>query len=402
MIILAIETSCDDTALALLETRGSGTDFEYRIIASLVHSQAALHSPYGGVFPALAKREHSKNLPLLLPEVLTQLEVEKSVTIPIETISACIKKYAEQNKDLVEAMTSKEFQSAISLRPPIDLIAVTQGPGLEPALWTGISFATILGQIWNIPLHPINHMEGHIVGSLLHIDQSVKQWQRLQSLPLPALALLISGGHTDLVQVQNGTDGAFLSYEIIGRTVDDAVGEAFDKAARLLGLPYPGGPHISRLADEARRAGIVSEIKLPRPMIHSKDFNFSFSGLKTAVLYAVKDAEKKGTFTEDFKKGLAREFEDAVKETLDRKLRSALEYTDAQSIIIGGGVSANKTLRIQFETIAHEYGIPLFLPSQHISGDNALMIALAGALTSHDHHPSTPIQAQGTKKLGNI
>jgi N6-L-threonylcarbamoyladenine synthase len=409
MIILAIETSCDDTALALLETRGQGLDFEYRVIASIVHSQAALHSPYGGVFPALAKREHSKNLPLILPRILSELSIEKASIISTEHITLCLEKFGDKNTDLVQAMNSPEFRNAISVLPPIDLIAVTQGPGLEPALWTGISFATILGQIWNIPVVPVNHMEGHIVGSLLAQNHTSKEWQKLHELPLPAIALLISGGHTELVHIEPTQSSSeslnskpseksgYLSYKIIGHTVDDAVGEAFDKTARLLGLSYPGGPQISLYANMAREAGLVSAIKLPRPMLHSKDLNFSFSGLKTAVLYAVQHAQKTEMCTDDFKKGLAREFEDAVTETLMSKLKKAIEKIGAQSIIIGGGVSANQTLRNEFESCAKEYDIPLFLPSQHVSGDNALMIALAAALYPKT---TTHINAQGTQKLG--
>lgn len=364
MIFLGIETSCDETALALIETRQNNGIFECRVIASLIHSQAELHSPYGGVFPMLAKREHEKNLPIVLEKLL-----------------------AESTK-IQERGTDAE-------KPPIDAIAVTEGPGLEPALWTGIVFAEELSKKWNVPIIPVNHMEGHIVGSLLASDIADGKWQTLKTLPTPALALLISGGHTELVSIEK-----IGSYRIVGRTKDDAVGEAFDKVARLLGLPYPGGPRVSKLANEAREKNIVSSVKLPRPMIASKDLDFSFSGLKTAVLYAIREAEKTpyGKLNEDSIKGLCREFEDAVTETLITKLRTAIEETGSQSIIIGGGVAANITLRNQFETIASEYSIPLFMPSKHISGDNALMIALAGALNTSQ--PSRKLKAHGTKKLG--
>lgn len=358
MVILGIETSCDETALALIETREENGVFECRVIASLIHSQAELHSPYGGVFPMLAKREHEKNLPIILEKLL------------------------------VEAHLSSD-------KPTINAIAVTEGPGLEPALWTGIVFAQELSKKWNVPVLPVNHMEGHIVGSLLTSDVADGTWQPLKTLPTPSLALLISGGHTELVSIEK-----IGLYKIIGRTKDDAVGEAFDKVARLLGLPYPGGPQISMLAHEAREKNIVSLVTLPRPMISSKDLDFSFSGLKTAVLYAIRGAEKTpdGKLSENFISGLCREFEDAVTETLTTKLRVAIEDTGAQSIIIGGGVAANITLRDQFEIIASEYGIPLFMPSKHISGDNALMIALAGALDTSK--PSRTLKAHGTKKLG--
>ena len=371
MFILGIETSCDETALALIETRGDGGAFECRVITSLIHSQASLHSPYGGVFPMLAKREHEKYLPVLLEKILGS------------------------------EVTSSRMQMK---RSPVDAIAVTEGPGLEPALWTGITCAEDLGKKWSVPVIPVNHMEGHIVGSLLESDAPDGNWQGLKPLPLPSLALLISGGHTELVKIENNIAdekngiGAPFRYTIIGATKDDAVGEAFDKAARLLGLPYPGGPQISNMAKKAREKGVQSPITLPRPMLHSADLNFSFSGLKTAVLYAVRDAEKSESFDDTSKQGLAREFEDAVAETLDTKLRTAIEETGAQSLIIGGGVSANDTLRDRFTATAMKYDLPIYLPSRHISGDNALMIALAGAL---NYAPKEKLHAHGTKKLGN-
>lgn len=359
MTILGIETSCDETALALLETREKSGVFECRVINSLVHSQAELHSAYGGVYPNLAKREHQKNLKPLLEKLL----------IPI------------YGNDFMEKKTD------------IDLIAVTEGPGLEPALWTGIVFAQKLSSKWHIPVIPVNHMEGHIVGSLLESDTPQGSWQRLKYLPLPAIALLISGGHTELVKINSIGD-----YEIVGQTLDDAVGEAFDKVARLLGLPYPGGPHISLLADQARDLNIQSQAKLPRPMLNSKNLDFSFSGLKTAVLYAVKKTQENNNFTEEYKKGLALEFEQAVSDVLDLKLRNAVQKYNSLSIIIGGGVSANRLLRQTFEKTANEFGIPLFLPSRHISGDNALMIAIAGALHDKSSY-STELCAHGTKRL---
>jgi N6-L-threonylcarbamoyladenine synthase len=419
MIILGIETSCDETALALIETRetknksNSTTQTEYRVIQSLVHSQAELHSAYGGVFPTLAKREHSKNLVPLLDKILKDLPTHENKKHPAftEKIESIKKEYAEQNGDLIESLAHAHFLENI---PNIDRIAVTEGPGLEPALWVGIVFARILAELWDVPVIPVNHMEGHIVGSLLDNDKASGAWQTLKELALPSVALLISGGHTELIKIEAGlkTDSRF-SYSLLGQTRDDAVGEAFDKTARLLGLPYPGGPHISKLAHEAHEQKIFSPVKLPRPMINSGDLNFSFSGLKTAVLYAVRDAEKTGTLSDnssndsgqasDFKKGLAYEFEQSVTEVLGTKLAHALEEIGAQSIIVGGGVSANHVLRAEFTKIAEKYGIPLFLPSFHVSGDNALMIALVGALSSIDSKTqkisSKNIHAQGTKKL---
>ncbi len=415
MIILGIETSCDETALALIETRGDFNDsFECRVIQSLVHSQAELHSAYGGVYPALAKREHSKNLIPLLEKILKDFPHKRQLTPNSDNgeefntkLREVQKKYTEANPDLLQSVLNAKFLNDI---PAIDLIAVTEGPGLEPALWVGIVFAKTLAELWNTPLVPINHMEGHVIGSLLADDRPLGAWQKLHDLSLPSIAFLISGGHTELVGVTK-SDTAPLAYKIIGETKDDAVGEAFDKAARLLGLPYPGGPHLSKLAHEAREKNISAPVKLPRPMIHSGDLLFSFSGLKTAVLYAVKKAEESGNLNDTFKAGLAREFEDAVTETLDSKLRQALEIKDEagsipQSLIVGGGVSANHMIRAQFEKTTKEYGIPVFLPSRHISGDNALMIALAAAL-NHTSNNKTPhasakpreLKAHGTKRL---
>ncbi len=396
MIFLGIETSCDETALSLLETRETGGVFECRVIASLVHSQAELHSAYGGVYPSLAKREHGKNLVPLLHKLLIQSELKMGAddVAFAEAVETFRTEIAPQNPELFETFAHADFLKA---RPPIDAIAVTEGPGLEPALWVGVSFARMLGELWNIPVIPVNHMEGHIVGSLLPSDAANGAWQKLHDAPLPALALLMSGGHTELVLMRT-----FGDYEIIGQTKDDAVGEAFDKTARLLGLPYPGGPHLAELAHKAHEEGIVPAVKLPRPMIASGDLDFSFSGLKTAVLYAVRTAPKSadGVLDDTWKKGLALEFQRAVTETLNSKLLAALDKTGAQSLIIGGGVSANHVLRSAFTKTAGEYGIPIFMPSRHISGDNALMIVLAAALTNRSHKTPGPIRAQGTKRLG--
>ena len=395
MIILGIETSCDDTALALIETRGSGDSFECRVIASLVHSQADLHTSYGGVYPALAKREHGKNIIPLLKKLLEESNLPTTQTLDDSTFSHTIETFREdvssQNAELFEALLNAPFLKNI---PSIDRIAVTEGPGLEPALWVGISFTRILSALWNIPVTPINHMEGHIVGSLLNPETPQGVWQKLQESRFPALALLISGGHTELIHIQG-----IGNYSIIGQTKDDAVGEAFDKTARLLGLPYPGGPHISRLAQQARDENVPSPTTLPRPMIGSNDLNFSFSGLKTAVLYAVRKAEQEGSFDDTFKKGIAREFEEAVRETLISKIKAALDSIEVHTLIIGGGVSANTYLTSHISKLAEEYSIPIFLPSRHVSGDNALMIALAGAFQTTTKTPGE-IRAHGTKKLG--
>ena len=255
----------------------------------------------------------------------------------------------------------------------------------------------MLSTLWQVPIVPINHMEGHVVGSLVPSEAPNGEWQKLFDIDMPAVAFLISGGHTELVRV----DGIG-SYQVIGETQDDAVGEAFDKTARLLGFPYPGGPHIAMAAHEAREKNIEPPVKLPRPMINSKDLNFSFSGLKTAVLYATRKAstDEAGALPDAWKKGLAREFEDAICETLVAKLRAAIDQIGARAVIMGGGVVANHTLREAFKKVAAEYGVPIFLPSGYISGDNALMIAVAGAMKKEDAAADQDVlKAHGTKRL---
>ena len=392
---MGIETSCDETAIAIIKTSGKKGEPnpqdalpECTVLSSLIHSQADLHSQFGGVYPTLAKREHGKNLVPLLQKALGEAKLQVKTELPAEKIETFRQEFkngvAPQNPELFEAFSGAEFLAQV---PEIDLIAVTEGPGLEPALWVGITFAEMLGRMWNVPVIPVNHMEGHIVGSLLRRESFEKR-----DFLTPALAFLISGGHTEFVQVDQ-----IGSYKVIGQTKDDAVGEAFDKVARLLGMPYPGGPQISQAAKEAREKGIPSPLKLPRPMIGSGDLNFSFSGIKTAVLYALRDLEKKhGTVTDEMKKGLALEFETAIVETLSAKLKSALDSINAACLIVGGGVSANDMIRQSFEQVSSEYGIPIFLPSKHVSGDNALMIALAA---SYKNISFSPLKAKGTWRI---
>jgi N6-L-threonylcarbamoyladenine synthase len=335
MIILGIETSCDETALCLLETQENTEGVKYRVLGNVINSQINLHREFGGVFPMLAKREHIKNLPILFEQIIKKSGI---------------------------------------LESKIERIAVTQGPGLEPALWTGILFAKELGKKLNIPVIPVNHMEGHIVSSLITKSDAHKDFQLLKSIEFPALALLISGGHTEIVKVD--TIG---SYEILGSTVDDAIGEAFDKVARMLNLPYPGGPEISKLAEIARKNNLENKIKLPRPMIHSKNLNFSFSGLKTAVLYTLKELDN---ITDEQKQDIAREFEDSVTEVLISKTKTAIEDEGPKTLIMGGGVVANKYIRSSFEQLARDYSISLYMPILGLTGDNALMIALAGSMNT--------------------
>lgn len=344
MIILGIETSCDETALCILESQNN----KYRILGNIVHSQVETHKEHGGVVPMLAKREHIKNLPILYERIIKESKINEI---------------------------------------DIERIAVTSGPGLEPALWTGILFAKDLGKKLKIPVIPVNHMEGHIVSSLLSKSTNHKEFQELKPISFPAIALLISGGHTELVKIDS-----IGKYTILGSTVDDAVGEAFDKVARMLELPYPGGPEISKLAEMARKNNTNKHFSLPRPMIHSKDFNFSFSGLKTSVLYKLKEIK---TINQEQKQDLAREFEDSVSEVLISKSKKAIENFGPNTFIIGGGVIANKHIQKCFEKLANEFQLQLYIPISGLTGDNALMIALVGAIKPSNEY-------EGFRAEGNL
>lgn len=392
MITLAIETSCDETAVCLLETQiesepkngKNNSILNYKILGNIIHSQVELHQKYGGVFPIMAKREHAKNLVPLLEKLIKESKIPTSKIETKENEKQVIEILHEKESVLLENLLKSDL---LLQKPHIDQIAVTRGPGLEPALWVGVNCARALSALWNIPIVAVNHMEGHIVGSFLDSVKIDRQkFHALREVTFPSLALLISGGHTELVLVKNIGE-----YEVVGRTKDDAVGEAFDKVARMLGLPYPGGLQISILAEKARMEekdleNINKTITLPRPMIHSHDLDFSFSGLKTAVLYTLRDImkDKNQIVSEDVKKEIAREFEDAVTDVLISKTEKALaKYAEKgqpiQSIILGGGVTANKHIRQAFDILAKRHSIPLYLPPDGVSGDNALMIALAGA-----------------------
>ena len=359
MKVLAIETSCDETAVAIVESHGTFPDVSFNVLGSALYSQAAKHEEFGGVFPMLAKREHAANLVPLLEKALSDANLLRP---EFSDMDADKKKFDElfaHEAGLSEQMCM--FLSRIA-KPEIDAIVVTAGPGLEPTLWVGINVAKGLGMKWDLPVIPGNHMEGHFLSSLVQED-------KISNIGLPILGLLISGGHTEFVLMKE-----WLKYETIGHTLDDAVGEAFDKTARLLGLPYPGGPQISKLAEQARSLYIESSFKLPRPMIQSGDLNFSFSGLKTAVLYTVQKIEQ---MTDEHKVMLAREFEDSVADVLVAKTRKALTDTSAKTFLIGGGVAANTHIRRSLAALIKDEfpETKIYLPEISITGDNAIMIA---------------------------
>ena len=427
MKILAIETSCDETAVAIIDIRENKTKTNVSVLGNTLVSQAKIHEKYGGVFPMMAKREHAKNLTPILGQVLREAKLYKPSSnlidckLQTKNLGKLLSREPELLTDLLKLLPKVK-------RPKIVAITVTCGPGLEPALWVGINFGKALSLIWDIPLIPVNHMEGHLLVALLqaadkrglNADRRRKNslqptHYNLQPVNFPMLALLISGGHTELVLAKKWTE-----YRVLGATRDDAAGEAFDKVARMLSLPYPGGPQISALAEIARTnadltptnaekiqrisASIphLSALRLPRPMINSGNFDFSFAGLKTAVLYTLKKIPK---VTEEIKRAIACEFEDAVTEVLLAKSARAIEKFGARTFALGGGVSANKRIRASFER-ALKKDFPktkLFIPTQPLTTDNAIMIGLAGYFkikTKKARIPLSRIRAQGNLKIG--
>ena len=309
MIILGLETSCDETGVAVYDTdRG--------LVAQELHSQVDLHAVYGGVVPEIASRDHIRCLLPLVQQVLADSGIDKP-----------------------------------------DAIAYTAGPGLVGALMVGSGLANGLGLGWNCPVIPVHHMEGHLLAPMLEDNPP----------EFPFLALLVSGGHTLLVWVD-----ALGSYEILGTTLDDAAGEAFDKTAKLLGLDYPGGPALARLAEK----GIDDAISLPRPMIHKPGFDFSFSGLKTAVMLKVREARAAGNF-DGQRADIAASFQRAVVDTLVTRTLKAARHTNASRIIVAGGVGANRLLRAD---LAERFDGTVYYPRLEFCTDNGAMIAVAGAM----------------------
>lgn len=400
MKILSIETSCDETAISLLKAEGDKNNPKFEVLGNVLYSQIEKHKEFGGVYPSLAKREHALNLVPLLEKLFKETSEEIKNSGGGNESKVEVSKILSREPELTE--TFLKYISTVK-KPEIDLITVTAGPGLEPALWVGINFARALSLVWQIPVVPVNHMEGHITSVLMNSDAAPK-------ITFPALSLLISGGHTQLVLIKD-----WGKYEVIGNTKDDAVGEAYDKVARLLDLEYPGGPKISALADVAREKISNGEnfcdpensdkkidfkevcakygISLPRPMLSSGDYDFSFSGIKTAVLYLVKKLkeeygsriEKHGeTFeqvlSEEIKSLVALEFETAVAEVLFKKTVKALTEFSAKDLIIGGGVIANSNIRETFSALQNDPETKVWVPEMNLTTDNAIMIGIAGYL----------------------
>lgn len=357
MKILSIETSCDDTGIAILKVSNTG-DFD--VLSNVLSSQIEVHKKYGGVFPAMAKREHQKNL---IPSLIKALKEAGMIEISNEFLnskSQTIKEILEREPELLKKVIPflKKYK-----KPDLDLISVTEGPGLEPCLWVGINFAKALSYFWDIPLVPVNHIESHILVNYLD-NKEIK---------MPAIALVVSGGHTQIILMKKIND-----YKILGETRDDAAGECFDKAAKILGLGYPGGPIIAKLAELA--SGGRTSAKLPRPMINSKDYDFSFSGLKTAILYHHQKQDKKTQKSKEYIADMCAEIQQAIIDVLLKKTIKAAKDYKAKSIIIGGGVSANHELKTQLLIkIKKEMPDTEFLfPEIDHSTDNGLMTTITG------------------------
>jgi len=378
MRILSIETSCDETAVAVVEAEGSYHNTTFRVRGNALYSQAKKHAAFGGVYPSLAKREHAANLVPLLGTAL------RDAKLSIDTIA---QKLTKEQKEYLQKLLVREEGLCHALvtylehveKPTLDAIAVTHGPGLEPALWVGINFARALSYIWNLPILPVNHLEGHIIASAVHAEDQSAQKYVVEEITFPLLGLIVSGGHTEFVYAED-----WGKYRVVGATRDDSIGEAFDKVARLMGIPYPGGPELSNLANKGRQAlatrpaHLMSVIKkMPRPMLQSGDLDFSFSGLKTAVLYQVQEL---GELSDIQRHLLCAEFEDAVRDVVITKTAQALEQYPARTFVLGGGVSANTHIRKGLEKMfaSNELGCTLRLPAEGLSTDNAVMIGMAG------------------------
>ena len=314
MKTLGIETSCDETAIAVY-------DSEQGIIGESVFSQIKMHAEYGGVVPELASRDHCVKIISVLKEAIKDVDLKS-----------------------------------------IDQVAYTSGPGLLGALLIGESFAQGISSALNIPLIPINHLEGHLMSPVMEFPE----------ITTPYISLLVSGGHSMIVDVKDRGD-----YQILGQSQNDAVGEAFDKVGKLLGLPYPGGPHIEKLALK----GNPKSYDFPRPMIHSDNLDLSFSGLKTSVLYTVRDIEN---ITDQIKADIAASFQQAVIDVLTKKIKKSVELSGRSNVIIAGGVAANKALRAAIKELESVLNIRVYYPSLKYCGDNAAMIAFVGSLRSSD------------------
>ena len=332
MKTLGIETSCDETAIAVYDSKDG-------IIGESIHSQMDMHAEYGGVVPELASRDH------------------------------CLK--------IVDVLKDALGKTSIS---SIDQIAYTSGPGLLGALLIGESFAQGLSTALDVPLVPINHLEGHLMSPMMEFPE----------ISMPFICLLVSGGHSMIVDVKAKAD-----YEILGQSQDDAVGEAFDKVAKLLGLPYPGGPHIEKLALN----GNPKAYDFPRPMIHSNNLDMSLSGLKTAVLYTIQKIED---LNEDIKADIAASFQKAVTDVLIAKIKKTVEQTNRSDVIVAGGVAANRYIREEFKNLESILNIKVYYPDLKYCGDNAAMIAFVGSMMAPSKERNNKSQVRARWPLNEL
>ncbi|MES2978086.1 MAG: tRNA (adenosine(37)-N6)-threonylcarbamoyltransferase complex transferase subunit TsaD [Pseudomonadota bacterium] len=316
MLVLGIESSCDETGVALVDAAGHGVP---ALLAHALHSQIDMHQAYGGVVPELASRDHIRRVLPLIDEVMRRAD---------------------------------------RALPDVDVVAFTRGPGLAGALLVGAGVACSLGAALGRPVMGVHHLEGHLLSPFLSADPPA----------FPFVALLVSGGHTQLMRVERVGH-----YELLGESIDDAAGEAFDKSAKLMGLPYPGGPHLARLAEQ----GDKEAFKLPRPLLHSGDLDFSFAGLKTAVLT---QAKKLGDELEVRKADLAASTQAAIIEVLVKKSLAAMSRTGLQRLVVAGGVGANASLRQQLDAACAALGIRVHYPELDLCTDNGAMIALAAGM----------------------
>ena len=316
MLVLGIESSCDETGVAVVESRDAGLP---ALLSHALHSQIDMHRAYGGVVPELASRDHIRRV---LP------------------------------------LTEQVFRESGRTLAQVDVVAYTRGPGLAGALLVGAGVACALGAALDKPVLGVHHLEGHLLSPFLGADPP----------QFPFVALLVSGGHTQLMRVEGVG-----RYDLLGETIDDAAGEAFDKSAKLMGLGYPGGPALSRLA----RQGRPDAFKLPRPLLHSGNLDFSFAGLKTAVML---QAKKLGDQLEARKADLAASTEAAIVEVLVRKTMAALDATGLERVVVAGGVGANRLLREQLDAACARRGVRVHYPELHLCTDNGAMIAMAAAM----------------------
>ncbi len=397
--ILGIETSCDDTAISVVEVLNHKSKTpRFRILSNIVSSQVKLHAKYGGVYPMLAKREHQKNLPIVLKKALRE---------------------ANSSISNLQFLISKKNQKTKNQNQSIDFISVTVGPGLEPCLWQGINFAKEIAVKYKKPLIPVNHIEAHILANLVDLREAkagdegklrkeanfIDRGNFNFQIPkiFPAVCLVVSGGHTQLILVKG-----IGKYKLIGETRDDAAGECFDKTARILRLSYPGGPIIAREAAKLKLKTCLNKYtpdellrRLPRPMMYTKDYDFSFSGLKTAVLYDYKSRKSKIRKSKNYIRVMCQEIQQAIIDVLIHKTIKAAKDFKVKSIILGGGVVANDELKKQFTSkINCELSnVKFFVPPQNLCTDNAVMIAVTAYFNRNKKTDLRKLKADGNLRL---